>query len=385
MFSMWLMGLIPWLPQNHRAQPILEWKRSIHEDKTLGAEYGQPIVDDHKIYVGLSSAPGVFVFEKDTGILLKKISTEASVQSQPMMVENRLYVSDTSGVVYAFERDTGKQIWSKSTNSPIMSNMVFVDGSIMVSTVDNSVYRLSTDGELLWRHQYEAKISRAGELNIFGGAAPVHYQDFVYVGFSDGGVEKISLDTGTVVANVWMGEGRYPDIVSPAGVVGDTVILSGFEGPTIAYDAQLSKEQWRIDAGRAADVLVEDQTVYIPQSNGSLLSVDINTGAVLWEWSSSLNANLTAPVSFENTIFVGSVEGTLYQINKEDGSLLWEHKNETLDVGFSADIVMHNNHLIALSNERMLYVFSLYPHAHAPSVSSPKSNPSMLFPTIKNP
>ena len=386
MMSMWLMGLIPWLPQKELQKPVLEWKQIIHEDASLGAEYGQPLVFEQKIYAGFSSAPGIFIFEEETGIFLKKLSTEASVQSVPLMVGDILYVADTAGVVYAFDRKTGTKVWSKSTNSPIMSDMIFVDNSVLVSTVDNSIYRLSTTGDLIWRHQYEAKISRAGELSIFGGAAPVFHHDSVYVGFSDGGVEKIGLEKGNVLANVWMGEGRYPDIVSPAGIIGNTIILSGFEGPTIAYDTKLSKELWRLDAGRAADVLFDEQTVYIPQSNGTLLSVDVHTGAILWEWSSELNANLTAPVSHNDTLFVGSVEGTLYQIKKSDGALLWEHKNETLDAGFSAPVVINNNHLIAVSNERILYSFSVSPHTHFEQQKNrTQGEASMLFPTIKSP
>ena len=385
MNPMWLMGLTSWSVDSPKDYPVLAWKRFIDEDVSLGAEYGQPASLEEHIYVGVSSAPGVLVFEESTGAQIGLYSTEASVQSQPLMIDDMMFVADTSGIVYAFERSSKNPVWSRPTNSPIMSNMVHVNDSIIVSTVDNAVYRLSSKGELLWRHQYEAKVSRAGELNIFGGAAPVFHNDAIYVGFSDGGVQKLSYSTGDVLSNIWMGEGRYPDIVSPACIVQNSVILSGFEGPTIAYDLDLGEELWRLDAGRAAGILVEDNNAYIAQSNGSLLSVDVHTGSIFWEWNSGLNANLTTPISFGDSIFLGSVQGTLYQINKDDGSLLWEHKNETLDAGFSAPLIRNEQYLFALSNERILYSFALASSQRSSSTRSASKSGSMLFPTLVAP
>ena len=382
MDSMWLMGLIPWSLDSQTTYPVLAWAQPIQEEVAVGAEYGQPILFSDGIYLGVSSSPDVLVFEESTGVQINKYTTEGSVQSQPLMQGDRMYVADTSGVVYAFHRVSGELLWSRPTNSPIMSDMVYVEDSIVASTVDNAVYRLSKDGELLWRHQYEAKISRAGELNIFGGAAPIFHKDSIYVGFSDGGVQRINLSSGDVLSNVWMGEGRYPDIVSPACASEDIVILSGFEGPTIAYNLDLSKELWRLDAGRAAGILMEENNAYIAHSNGSLLSVDINSGAIFWEWNSDVHANLTTPILFGDAIIVGSVQGTIYQINKEDGTLIWEFKHETLDAGFSAPLTMNDQHLIALSNERILYSFAIGNQENKAKIRSASSSGSMILSTM---
>ena len=67
MNPMWLMGLTSWSPDSANEYPVLAWKSSIHEDVALGAEYGQPAVLDEHIYVGVSSGPGVLVFDESTG------------------------------------------------------------------------------------------------------------------------------------------------------------------------------------------------------------------------------------------------------------------------------------------------------------------------------
>jgi outer membrane protein assembly factor BamB len=379
MFHLWLMGLVHWEPSIDERGPVLEWARPFDQSKSLGAEYSQPVVIDEHVYVGLSSAPGVFVFEHNTGIHISTLATDASVQSPSLIVGDVLYVADTSGVVYAFDRKAESLLWKKETGSPIMSELVYSEDTLVVSTVDNSVYRLSKNGELEWRHQYEASVSRAGELNIFGGSAPNIHNGFLYIGFSDGAVQKISLDKGEVVSTIWVGEGRYPDIVSKIGIAGDKVILSGFEGPTIAYDMDLSKEAWRIDAGRSADVLLDGQTLYLAQSNGSLSAIDVQLGSVLWEWSSKHNANLTSPVGVGTSLYLGSVEGSLYKLRKSDGKLLWEHKEESLDCGFSAPVMHIDNHLVAISNNRVLYSFSLKEHSHSSSGGIPPMTADSLF------
>ena len=94
---------------------------------------------------------------------------------------------------------------------------------------------------------------------------------------------------------------------------------------------------------------------------------------------------MTTPTSFGDTIILGSVQGTLYQINKEDGSLLWEYKHETLDAGFSAPVTVNDTHLIALSNERILYSFALIEQQNKIQVKSTSSPSSMIFSTMGSP
>jgi outer membrane protein assembly factor BamB len=141
----------------------------------------------------------------------------------------------------------------------------------------------------------------------------------------------------------------------------------------------LTKEEWRIKAGRSADVLVDGQTLYLAQSNGVLSAIDVEMGAILWQWSSTHNANLTSPVDAGEALYLGSVEGSVYKLRKSDGALLWEHKEETLDTGFSAPITQTNNHLIAIGNNRVLYSFSVEEHNHSMQKSMQSSRPDSLF------
>ena len=367
-----LLGVIKWTPQDDAQYPILDFRIPLKQQYSIGSEYAQPTVHNGLLYVGLSIANGIFVYEESTGSFLFHFDTAATVQVPPVIQEQVLYVADTAGGIYAFDLSTNSLLWKKETNSPIMSSMCLEEDSILFSTVGNSVYRISKNGELLWRYQYEAKVSRAGELNIFGGSAPSVSGDFVYVGFSDGAVQQISLDKGEVGASVWVGEGRYPDIVSKVAIVEDMVIVSGFELPTIAYDKDLTTEKWRIEAGRSADIVVNSNTLYLASSDGILRAVDVLSGARIWEWDSTLKTNLTTPILLGETLYLGSVAGSLYGINKDNGTLVWSYKEETLDIGFSAPIRLDSSHIFAISNDRVLYSFQV-------AKNTEKKSPNLSF------
>ena len=382
MFDVFLAGMLAWMTPSSEEGPFLHWKQKLDPGMSLGAEYSAALVHNDIVYVGTSTSPGVKVLERSSGSHIGEIATNAAVQAVPAMNEGIMYVADIAGTVYAYDINKQETIWEKKTNTPIMSELIIVEESIVFTNVNNTIYRLSLDGGLLWRYQYEPSVSRAKELNIFGSSSPYIDSDSLIVGFSDGAVEKLSLDTGTPQKKVWIGAGRYPDIVSKIAATDSVIIISGFEGPTVAMSKELDVEIWRRDIGRASDILLRDETLYIAQSDGELSALDVQTGAVLWSWDSERNTNLTSPLFHNEHIFVGSVEGSIYKIDAKTGEMRWKYEAEHSLMGFTAPITIDDEQLLVLGNDRVLYSFSLMENAHRKRRVQPKMNNHMFFPVL---
>ena len=383
MFDLFLSGLIAWTTPEVSEGPFLEWKQQLDPNIPLDAEYAKVLVHENKIYIGTSSSSELQILERSTGVKIGSISTHAAVQIPPVISNQRMYFADISGTVYAYDLNTDTIVWEKKTNTPIMSELLLLEDSLIFSTVNNIIYRLSTENSLIWRYQYEPSVSRSKELSIFGSSSPYLGTDYLLVGFSDGAMEKIELATGTVKDKLWIGEGRYPDIVSKISGTDSVIVASGFEGPTVAFSPDLFDELWSRDIGRASDLLFDNETMYIAQSNGVLSAVDVLSGAMIWNWSSGKNTNLTSPVLYKEHLYFGSVEGSIFKIHQETGTLVWTFEMEKSVLGFSAPISIVDDQLLVIGNDRILYSFSLEENADMQYRKGKiETNQTMFLPTV---
>ena len=81
--------------------------------------------------------------------------------------------------------------------------------------------------------------------------------------------------------------------------------------------------------------------VYIGDADGSLLAMNLETGAVLWEFKSEIGY-VTAPAFHDDLIYVGDLDGKFYCLN-ESGEKIWEFSAEdSIDssANFYKDLVL---------------------------------------------
>ena len=92
------------------------------------------------------------------GAVLWKIQSSAMFTS-PTLVENRVYVNDTSGVLHAIDVDgsgaTAIERWTTSTGSTSWGSVAVAPNGHLVVTADQSVYVIQDEGRrgsVLWQH-----------------------------------------------------------------------------------------------------------------------------------------------------------------------------------------------------------------------------------------
>ncbi len=87
------------------------------------------------------------------------------------------------------------------------------------------------------------------------------------------------------------------------------------------------KCRWQTDTRYAitADPVVEGELLFIGNSSGRFMALDVTSGAIQWSFQSDAGIYGTAAVQDEQVVF-GSADSTIYCLNARSGQLLWQLK-----------------------------------------------------------
>lgn len=318
-------------------------------------ERTRPVVVDGRILVGSAAGRALYALDLENGAVLSSFPANASVESEPLVVDDRVFFADTSGTTWCYTLD-GEEVWSHRSNAPILTRPTYADGRIFVANVDDLAVALDArTGEQVWRFKSKRDLLRLAELALYAAPPATVLDDLVVFGFSSGEIVALDADTGDVRWKVQVGEGRYPDIVAEPVAVGRDLITSGYFQPLVAIDREAQAVRWRADAGAAFPALVLDGTVYHPGSDGILRAFSLLTGAERWSWSSGTTTALTTPVATEAGLFVGASAGGLYLIDPETGAESWAYREPVLLQGLTATPVVVGDQLLFVTNAGRLH------------------------------
>lgn len=88
--------------------------------------------------------------------------------------------------------------------------------------------------------------------------------------------------------------------------------------------------------GRPSDIpTVADGVVYFAwttnsQITGNLSALNLETGTLLWTFTSQINSIDTSPAVADGVVYFGSDDGNLYALNASTGALIWKYRTQNL-------------------------------------------------------
>jgi outer membrane protein assembly factor BamB len=177
--------------------------------------------DDGTVYAGVSNGQ-LYAIDASTGEEMWNASLEGAITTEPMVTSAGIYIG-TEDSLYSLDSDNGNVNWSRSTNVPVEMSPVFDDSESLLLFADGGdMYGLNPfTGSQEW-HQYVGgsitevvalgsrcyavsdsiytffigtganRWSRTPRGSVVG--SPAIYNDNMYVGTTDGRIEKIILD-----------------------------------------------------------------------------------------------------------------------------------------------------------------------------------------------
>lgn len=257
--------------------------------------------------------------------------TKASLSAGPEVGAGVVVLGSSDGDVIALDVATGEQRWRVSIGSEVLARPLIAHDLVVIRTVDGHLEGLSlTDGSKRW-----AVDEQVPRLTLRGTAAPVLAGDKIIAGFDSGKVIAVDSRNGDVlwdtIVNAPRGRTeleRLADIDSPAHVAGDDVFVVGFQGRVAMLALDSGQIWWARDASSYRGFAMDDDNIYLTNSDSVVVAMKRTDGAVLWEQPALRRRGLSAPAIDGDALLVGDFEGYLHWLDKATGEVVARRKTD---------------------------------------------------------
>ena len=249
-----------------------------------------PIVVGNKVFVtDLESK--VTAFDAETGNSIWHFRPKVPARDDEAFGGGLAFGSETVflstgyGRVYALEAKTGKLKWVKKLRGPMRAPPAVAGGRVFVVTIDNHLIALNAQsGERLWTHAGLAEIA-----GLLGGAAPAVDGNTVIVPYSSGEIFAIRAENGRVFWSEALSPARRIDALATlAHVRGSPVINRGLvhaishSGRLVAIDQRSGARIWERSIGGVETPWVAGDFIYLLSNQAEIYCLTRRGGRIRW-------------------------------------------------------------------------------------------------------
>ncbi|WP_256837637.1 carboxypeptidase regulatory-like domain-containing protein [Ornithinimicrobium faecis] len=247
--------------------------------------------------------------------------------SSPVADEDSVYQLETAGGLTALDKVTGEIRWQVPTGGGQRGTpAISADGeTVYVTTGGNAtMLALNTqDGSTLWSYDFEGEVPTYASPTIVDGTV------YVAVGNGEAGsVHAVDAATGERVWRTAIGGGVF---FGPAVADGVAVAASTATGRVVGLDTATGEILWeRSETISISLPAIDAGKVYLGTSNetftsGSVLALDLLTGAEVWETEGG-DTQGSSPVLYDDLVILGShTAGSVSAYDASTGEIVWNH------------------------------------------------------------
>ncbi|MDG2296769.1 MAG: outer membrane protein assembly factor BamB [Gammaproteobacteria bacterium] len=298
-----------------------QWKASVgkgHEGLGIALN---PTTDGETVYAA-SFNGNVIAINANNGRKIWKQSFDFSFTAGPTYKDGILVLGTNNGELINIDSMTGEILWTTTVSSEILAPVAIKDDQIFVRSVDGNLTAfLSNNGSLMWTANH-----RVPRLSLRGTTSPEVFVNAVLSGFDDGKVSAYDLVDGSLLWETMLTPpgGRTEiekinDIDAPMTIVGNELYVGSYQGALAALALESGDIIWLTEASIYAGMAVDEDAVFVSESDGSVMALSRFTGREIWKKDNLLNRYPSAPVIIGDSIIVGDLEGYLHWLDKESG------------------------------------------------------------------
>jgi outer membrane protein assembly factor BamB len=247
------------------------------------------------------------------------------------------------------------------------------------------------NGKALW--SVEQQVPR---LSLRGTATPIIAKEVAISGFDNGKVMAVSLTTGDTVWDTALASphgrtelDRLVDVDSAVRAVGDNVFATGFQGRTAMLALDSGQLWWGHDMSSYRGLAVDDDNLYVTQSDGIVVALRQRDGSELWRNNKLKLRRLSAPVLTSTAVAVADFQGYIHWLDKNTGELVARERiakervsNAPVADGDTIVVLTDGGKLAAYRARPPAGAATAAPAASAPAQATP---PAAVEPTVPAP
>ncbi|MDH5393855.1 MAG: outer membrane protein assembly factor BamB [Gammaproteobacteria bacterium] len=272
--------------------------------------------------------------------------------------DQHLYLLGTrSGEVIAIEPVSANVIWKTQVSSEVLARPVLANKTVIVKTVDGQLTALKADsGDKKWIYKRDVPA-----LSVRGNSVPLVMQDKVISALDNGKVVIVNLDSGILFweKTITVPRGRTEierlvDLDADLLVNNDIIYIAGFQGRIVALDLQSGEFLWSKKMSVTNNMTFEDNKLYVTDDMSHVWALDAATGATIWKQSVFTARKLSAPVVMHDYLLTTDYQGYLHVIAKADG-----HQITRLNVdnsGINNAPIVYDDKIYLQTNNSKIYI-----------------------------
>lgn len=276
----------------------------------------------------------------------------------------KIYFGTEDGLVFALNARTGETEWQVSVHGEVIAAPSIDENTVLVNTGSGIMYALDAfTGEEKWTYE-----SDVPALSLRGISGPMAANGGAIVGTATGKLVVNLIANGqtaweqAVAAPSGATElERIVDIDSQPLVVAGNIYVISFDGTLASVELRSGRVIWKREYGSYRRVTSDGNELYVTDNNSNIFKIDRRNGVELWSQSSLKKRNLTAAEPIGDYVVLGDKYGVMHWLNKSDGKVVSQ-----LDIGgddedeaIYAAPVVNGNRLYTQTREGELFALEM--------------------------
>lgn len=266
-------------------------------------------------------------------------------------------VTSRDGDVFLLDAEKGELKWKVSVSSEVLVPAVILADKVILRTVDGKIIalQLSTGAEQ-WVYKRDVPA-----LSLRGNSRLLVKDNKIFAGLDSGRIVALN-ETGKTLfdAAVTIPSGkseleRIIDIDGDARFVDSTLYIASFQGSVIAIDVRRGQLIWKRKLSTYSGVEVEASALFSSDERDHIWALDRHNGATLWKMDKLNARRVTRPTAVDDAIVVADEQGYIHLISQYDGRFL--ARVDADGSGFIVPPVVVNNRIYALSRDGELMAY----------------------------
>lgn len=243
----------------------------------------------------------------------------------------KIYFGTEDGVVFALNASTGETEWQVKVRGEVIATPSIDENIVLVNTGSGIMYALDAfSGEEKWTYE-----SDVPALSLRGISAPVAANGGAIVGTATGKLVVNIIASGQTAWEQAVASPsgateleRIVDIDSQPLVVAGNIYVISFDGTLASVELRSGRVIWKREYGSYRRVTSDGNDLYVTDINSNIFKIDRRNGVELWSQNSLKKRNLTAAEPIGDYVVAGDKFGVLHWLNKSDGKVVSQ-----LDIG----------------------------------------------------